>query len=160
METKEISIKKLALKGGLLTSLGLIAFFLLMYSLNLLHILELRGLNFFILLGGIYFTYHHYRSITHPHIDYFTGMLLGCLTAVVSIIPFALFVFFFFWLIDPQFIMLLNGHALFMGIRATPELAAETILIEGIISGVIISFALMQFYKSEYSSSSEEKGVQ
>ena len=142
-------IKKVDLKAGLLICAGLIAYFLLMRFAGLVQIVELRAFNFVILFFGIILAFRHYRMHVDPEIDYFKGFVLGIFTTLYAVIPFALFVFFYLWKIEPSLINSLESHSLFMGIEITAEKAAETILIEGSISGVLISYILMQYYKSE-----------
>ena len=138
------------LKVGLLTSLVLILYFLFMKSVNLIQVVELRALNFFILLGGVYVTFHLHRKQKHRNIEYFKGLVLGIFTVLYAVIPFSIFVFLYLWKIDPYLISTLQSHTILIGVKITPEIAAESILIEGIVSGVIISFILMQYYREGF----------
>ena len=143
-------IKNLELKAGLLTSVALIVFFLLMRFIGLIQIVELRCLNFFILLAGVNLAFRYYRRQTTLNIEYFSGFFFGFYTALFAVIPFTLFVFFYLWKIDPSLVIGLKSNSLFMGIEVTPEKAAITTIIEGIVSGVLISFILMQYYRSGF----------
>lgn len=143
-------IKNLEMKVGLMTSAFLIAYFLFMKLIGLIQIVELRGLNLLILAGGVSYFYHTYRKQSQSNIEYFKGLLTGIFTTLYAIIPFSLFVLFYFWKIDPDLIHQLKSHTLFMGFVITPEIAAETILIEGIVSGVILSFIFMQYYREGF----------
>jgi uncharacterized protein DUF4199 len=154
-------IKNLEMKVGLTTSLALIAYFLFMKLIDLIEVVELRGLNLLILAAGVSYAYYYERKQTHSNIEYFRGLLLGIFTALYAIIPFSLFVLFYFWKIDPDLIHHLVSHTLFMGITITPEIAAETVLIEGITSGVLLSFILMQYYREGFNDPiKKEEGVE
>jgi len=149
METVEKYIPKLALKAGLLICATLIIYFMLMKYLNLTHVTELRFLNFFILAIGLIMTFRHYRAKTKIlKIRFLDGILIGVFTTFVSAAVFAIFVYFYFLNIDPALIQELKGNTVMLGTGSlTPLYAAITIVIEGICSGVIISFAIMQYYK-------------
>jgi hypothetical protein len=142
-------IKKLDLKAGLLICAALIAYFLLMRYLDLVQIVELRAFNFVILFFGIILTFRYYKAHFDSEIDYFRGFVLGIFTSLYAVIPFALFVFFYLWKIEPGLVLELKSRSFFMGVEITAEKAAETVLIEGIVSGVLITYVMMQFYKSE-----------
>jgi hypothetical protein len=142
--------KKLELKIGLMTCLVLILFFFLMKYLNLIQIVELRCLNFFILFGGINIGYRYYRKQIESNIEYFSGFFFGFYTCIFAVIPFALFVFLYLWKIDPDLVNGLKNNSLFMGVEITPEKAAITTVIEGTVSGVLISYILMQYYRSGF----------
>jgi len=143
-------IRKLELKFGLITCLALILFFFFMKYFNLIQIVELRCLNFFILLAGVNAAFRNYRKQTEPNIEYFSGFFLGFYTCIFAIIPFALFVFLYLWKIDPYLVNGLKSNSLFMGVEITPEKAAITTIIEGTVSGVLISYILMQYYRSGF----------
>ena len=144
------SIKNLELKAGLLTCAALIIFFLFMKYVDLIQIVELRCMNFLILLAGVNLAFRYHRRQTVANVEYFSGFFFGFFTALFAVIPFALFVFIYLWKIDPSLVIGLRSNSLFMGIEITPEKAGITTMIEGIISGVLISFILMQYYRSGF----------
>ena len=141
-------IKKLQLKAGLLICAALIMFFLFMRYFNLIQIVELRCLNFIILLGGVNIAYSYYRKQTESNVEYFSGFFFGFYTTIFAVLPFAFFVFLYLWKVDPDLVNGLKSNSLFMGVEITPEKAAMTTLIEGTVSGVLISYILMQYYRS------------
>ncbi|OFY84789.1 MAG: hypothetical protein A3F72_05895 [Bacteroidetes bacterium RIFCSPLOWO2_12_FULL_35_15] len=117
--------------------------------MGLIHIMELRALNFFILLGGIFFAFRYYKIKTKKQIEYLPGLLLGCFISIVSILSFALFVGLYFSMIDPQLLLELRGNSPIMGDYITPLSMVITIIIEGMCSGLIISFSFMQYYQND-----------
>jgi len=151
------SIIKLALKFGLITCFTLVIFFLFMKYVSLIQIVELRCLNFVILLFGVNAAFHNYRRQTGLNIEYFKGFFLGFYTCTFAVIPFALFVFLYLWKIDPFLVNALKSNSLLMGVEITPEKAAITIIIEGVVSGVLIPFILMQYYRSGFEDSISKK---
>ena len=151
------NIKNLELKAGLLTSAALILFFLFMRYVDLIQIVELRCLNFFILLIGVNAAFRYHRRQSEPNVEYFSGFYFGFFTALYAVIPFALFVFIYLWKIDPSLVVGLKSNSLFMGIEVTPEKAAITTMVEGTVSGVLISFILMQYYRSGFRNPIDKK---
>lgn len=143
-------IRKLELKYGLITCSFLILFFFMMKYFNLIQIVELRCLNFFILLGGVNFAYRNYRKHTELNIEYFSGFFFGFFTTLFAVVPFGIFVFLYLWKIDPYLINSLKNNSLFMGVEITAEKAAITTIIEGTVSGVLISYILLQYYRSGF----------
>ena len=153
MGTHEISINRVAIKSGIITFLGFVFYFILMMKLNLIQKTELRALNFVILLSGLFFSFKYYVAETKGGMEYLKGLLFGCTISAISILPFALFVGFYFALIDPHLLLLLRDNAPMMGIQLTPVIAAGTIVIEGMCSGVIISFFLIPYFQNDPSKS-------
>ena len=149
METPEISTWKLAFKAGLLTFASFIIYFMIMRSMNLVHIMEFRALNFFILFGGILAGFRSYKSLTKKKMEYLEGLRLGAAISTISVIPFALVVGSYFLIVDPLLLQQLKDNAPIMGAYITPFTVAATIMLEGMISGLVISFALMQYFKND-----------
>lgn len=150
METPQnISIEKLSAKAGILICLAFIAYFLLMKYMHLADVPELRCVNFLIQFAGLILTFRYFRSKTHKTIDYIEGISLGFFTAAVSTILFAIFIYVYFSVIDPVLLNTLKESAPMLGQYLSPFSAGLTIVIEGFISGLILSLALMQYYKND-----------
>ena len=158
MSTPQLSIPKLAVKAAVRICISFIVYFMMMKYLNLIHITSLRFLNIFILIGGLFATYRYYRAQTKIlNIEYFDGILLGILTSIASFIFFAIFIYISFRA-EPALLQVLKGNTIMMGFGSlTPAYAAATVIIEGTFSGLIISFAIMQYYKSGFYRTIQEK---
>ena len=78
---------------GLKIAGGLIAFFLIMKLVGLVHHYELRFLNVFIQVGGIYFALKKFRETHDQHLNYFRALVTGVATGAISSVIFALFLF-------------------------------------------------------------------
>jgi len=155
----EISIETIGMKVGLMTSVSLIIYFMIMKYFNLLDSAIAWGMNFIILLSGIIFSYRFYRSKTKLNVDYIPGLILGSITTVATVIPFVLFVYIYFSQVNMT-MLLLNDNVLFMGEQITPGRAAASTMIEGMCSGVIISFIMMQYFRSGFRRSRQEIRMQ
>lgn len=158
MNPQEISIPKLALKSGILICASFIVYFMIMKYLNLIHVVELRFLNIFILIAGLLSTFRYFRRQTNVlNIVYLEGLFLGVLTTLVSFMLFAVFLYFYFLKVDPDLLLELKDNAMMMGTSLTATSAAASVLIQGACSGLIISFAIMQYYKSGFYKTMQEK---
>ncbi|MGK7389236.1 MAG: DUF4199 domain-containing protein [Candidatus Cyclobacteriaceae bacterium M2_1C_046] len=151
---KDIKIERVAVKYGTITAVGFIAFFILMRLLGLAQILELRSLNFLILFAGIFLAIR-YESMKNPDFAYFTGLATGIATAGISLIIFCVFLAIYLDLIDPAFMQQIKEHEMF-GHLLNPYIASVAILFEGALSGVLISFILMQYFKKSHLGSEEK----
>lgn len=143
MEAK-ITIEKTAEKFGLLTTLGLIALFFIMKLLGVLHIIELRALNFFVLGTGVILALRSFKQKKPQSFTYLKGLGLGVLTGIIGSVAFALFVFIYTKFLDPAFMQTMIENEPF-GQYLNPYIAAVAVAVEGIASGLILSFIVMNY---------------
>ncbi len=143
MPSTEINTEKVAVKYGLIIFISLVAYFLFMKFVGLFEIHELRGLNFFILIAGIWRALTTYKS--KAGLSYFEGIGLGSLTAIIGVVPFSVFIFFYLHA-DAQFMANIIANEAF-GQYLNPYILAFLISFEGSISGVLVSFGVMQYLK-------------
>jgi hypothetical protein len=137
--------QKIAVASGLITAGFMIEYFILMKSLNLVELLELRALNFFILSGGIILALNKYKKSNYSKVPYLEGFGLGLLTTGIAMVIFSTAMGVYLY-VHPLFMEYIKKHVM-MGSYLNPSCAALGILIEGSISGLIISFACMQYFK-------------
>ena len=76
--------------------------------------------------------------------------MLGTEVAAVSVITYTAFIYLYFSFIDANSLGILNNNILFMTEELTPTRAAFATFIEGLSSGIVISFIMMQYYKSGF----------
>lgn len=159
MATTELSIPKLAIKAGIAICISFIAYFMVMKYLDLLYMTELRFLNIFILITGLIVTFRYYRKQTNVlNVPYFEGLGLGLLTSFVSFALFAVFIYFYFLKVDPALLQSLKGNTVMLGNTSMNALyTAATVVLQGMVSGLIVSFVIMQYYKSGFYKTLNEK---
>ena len=142
------SLEKHILKFGLLTTTGLIVYFLLMRVLGLAEITELRALNALIMFSGVFLTVKTFRSgAFETDFGYLSGIAVGFFTGIVIAISFSLFVGVYVF-IDPVFLAAIvadNPQKEFLN----PMTASMVIFIEAIASGFLFSYASMQWLKED-----------
>ncbi len=148
--SSKVSIQRQGLIAGLLICVALIAYFLLLKITGLVYSIELRSLNFFILLGGLLIMFRRQRLRTETPLTYLEGFGLGCYTVAVSVFTFAVFVFIYFSLIDSSLILQLKDPASLMGSNVSPVTVTASILMEGLCTGLVMVIAYMQYSKTFY----------
>jgi hypothetical protein len=141
--------KWLNVKAGTLSALGMIVFFLVMRAFNLHYILEFRFFNVVFLFFALLYTVRKYKS-AGGEIGYLKGLMEGMKTTIINIIAFDIFFLIYLIRIDPSFMDFLVKNAPF-GRYLNPWLVAGNIFGEGLSSGAMIIFILMQYYKSDKS---------
>jgi len=147
-EKSDLSIASICNGTGILTCACLIGYFFLMSAFKLQEVLALRAFNFFIMLGGVVWALHLYsRSTDDNKIDYFTGLKIGVRVIFTSVVPFAIFMALY---------LVYDGHLMYVikentgiGDYLNPLTIAGAICIEGLGSGMIITFMAMQYFKKE-----------
>ncbi|WP_299821568.1 DUF4199 domain-containing protein [uncultured Pontibacter sp.] len=144
-------MEKLGLKYGLLTAAGLIGYFLLMLLFGLTHILELRFLNGVIMAVGVTMAIRAYKIKVHGDIGYFSGFAVGALTAVVATTLFAALMLVYIKVGGESLVEVLSADRYFgERVQTTPGIVVFSVLmLEGVISGVMIAFIAMQYFKQK-----------
>lgn len=135
---------------GLYTALGLIFYFLAMKVIGQETNIWLRLLNFFILGAGVYMLLKKMFGKKHTYYSYFDGLKMGVVLTVTAVATFVIFLALYVEFVDPAFIAILENSQIW-GNQLTIEEAAFAILIEGLASGVVISFTWMQHFKKNLS---------
>ena len=131
---------------GLYTALGLIVYFLAMRVIGQETNIWLRLLNFFILGAGVYMLFKKMFGKKHTHYSYFDGLKMGVVLTATAVATFVIFLALYVNFVDPTFISVLENSQIW-GNQLKIEEAAFAILIEGLASGVVISFTGMQLFK-------------
>lgn len=142
-------MEKIGLKYGLLTAAGLTAYFLLMLLLGLMHVIELRFLNGIIMAVGVVLAIKAFKSVSDGEFSYFSGIGTGMITAVVGTVLFAAFMVIYAKIGGGELIGMLSAER-YIGERvaSTPGIVIfSVLLLEGVISGFMISFIAMQYFK-------------
>lgn len=134
------------------TAGALIAYFFLMKIFGLEKNFYLRVFNLFIIGAGIFFLYRNSLiRDTDERSGYLQSLFSGALLTIISVAIFAVCLGLYVRFLDPE---LLNaiGSGLWPGTAGSITQEVLVILIEGLASGFIISFILMQYFKSAISS--------
>ena len=150
-EMNKVSIEGIGIKAGVLIWISLVIYFILMKSSSLIESELAWAFNTIILGAGLMLMYRYFRSKTQLTVDYLPGLTLGIIATVVSVVLFSLTLYFWLSRFDTTLLELLKKNTLFMGGEAiTPFKVAASVVIEGGCSGLLISYMLMQYYKSGF----------
>ena len=140
-------LAKYARNYGLITAAILISFFLLMGLFNLQEITGLRYFNFLFLFGGVMIGLRNFHRDTRTtHTNYWNGFLLAVGISAVSGIVFSTFMYVVMKFIQPEF-----GAAIINAIdfaEVNVEVLSLVIFIEAIVSGFMVAFIAMQYFKN------------
>lgn len=150
------AIEKVGIRIGLLITVVLIAYFMVMKYFGLEQVLELRLFNAVFVAAGVFYGIHkHQKSLAKEDEFYFDGWAQGMYIVAVSTISFALFMSIYISYFDVPLLKhiqasrslgeYINGLTIFIAL-----------LTEGFISGVIITFAAAQYFAGRADEKSTE----
>ena len=131
---------------GTFITLGLIAFFMICYWTGLVHVRELRLLNFPIMFIGIYFALKQHRE-SFGHLDYFKALTLGTYTAGLASMTFALFLFVVFQLDNNFYVSVVKNEPL--GEYLNAFIATSAVALEGVFSGIMATYICCNFIDTD-----------
>jgi len=131
---------------GTYATLGLIAFFLGCYWTGLVHVRELRLLNFPIMIAAIYYGLDQYKKI-YGHINYFKAMTLGTYIGGIAALTFALFLFLVFTLDHNLYLRVVKGEPL--GAYMNLYIATSAVALEGVFSGLMATYIICNFIDTD-----------
>jgi len=136
--------KKLIYKYGIGTGLAMILYFMVMKFTGLIDITELRYLNLFIIMGGLY---SYFKKTAKENVDYLSAFSSGIYVSLVTVITFVLFFMLYIDIIDPAFYDYIKENEPF-GNSLDKSALGFMLIVEGMCSGFIVTFMLMQHFKS------------
>ena len=132
---------------GTLITLALIVYFFTMYAVGLVHVIELRLLNLFIMLAGIYFAMKQYRRTHDGHLNYFRALGLGVYTAVIGASTFAFFLLIYLKIDDNLMRHIIENEP--MGHYLNEYIAAAVVTLEGTFSGLTMTYLLLNYVETD-----------
>ena len=135
-------------KYGFLSSIVFTGVFLIMKAINLVNVIELRAINFIAEFFISFLAIYNYKIKLNGKLPYLEGLLIGFFQAVVAFTFFSGFLYFYLKYYNHNLMVYLQQNAPF-GVDLTPLSASLAVHIEGSAIGMIISFILMQYLKSE-----------
>jgi Protein of unknown function (DUF4199) len=132
---------------GLKIAGGLIAFFLVMKLLGLAHHYELRFLNVFIQVGGIFFALKKFKQTHEEHMNYFRALITGVATGAIASVVFALFLFVYMS-VDSSFMQgIIENEP--MGRYLNPYITAFMVALEGLFAGLLFTFIIINYVDTD-----------
>jgi hypothetical protein len=132
---------------GTLIALGLTMYFIIMYAVGLVYIIELRLLNIFILMAGVYYALKQYSRTHEGHLNYFRGLTIGVAASTIGASTFA-FLLFILLELDKDLLRTILIHEP-MGEHLNPFIACAVITLEGVFSGFFVTFVLLNWMNTD-----------
>lgn len=132
---------------GTIIALALIVYFFLMYALGLVHVIELRLLNLFIMLGGIYAALKQYKRTHSGHLNYFRGLTTGVATATIGASTFAAFLLIYLKIDQNLMASIIENEP--MGRYLNEYMAAAVVTLEGVFSGSTVTYLLLNYVETD-----------
>jgi len=132
---------------GLRIAAGLIVFFVIMRLVGFHHHVELRLFNLVILMTGIYFGLKKFKESHGNHINYFRALITGVGIGAVGSVVFGLFMFVYMKLDNDLMQSIIDNEP--MGRYLNPYMAAFIVALEGLFSGMLVTFLLCNYITSD-----------
>jgi len=132
---------------GLKIAGGLIGYFLLMRLFGLQHHYELRFLNIFFQVGGIYFALKKFRESHGQHLNYFRALVTGVATGAISSAIFAIFIFGYLSIDSNLMQGIIDNEP--MGRYLNPYITAFMVALEGLFSGLLFTFIIINYMETD-----------
>lgn len=139
--------KRIPENYGLKIGAGLIVFFLLMKVVGLVHIYELRFLNVIIQVAGIYYALKKFKETHGQHINYFRALVTGVSTGAIASLIFAIFLFTYLMMDNALMLDIIEKEP--MGRYLNPYIAAFMVALEGVFSGLLFTFILINYITTD-----------
>jgi ABC-type Fe3+-siderophore transport system permease subunit len=133
---------------GLRIGAGLIVYFLIMKFTGLLDHVELRALNLVILVAGVFFALKKFKQTHEDHLNYFRALVTGVATSAVGSIVFTIFLFVYLSFLDPGMMQYLIDNEP-MGRFLNPYMASFIVALEGVFSGLLVTFILINYITTD-----------
>ena len=132
---------------GLRIAAGLIGYFLLMKVIGYSHVVELRLVNIIILIAGVYLALKKFKHSHEDHLNYFRALITGVATGAIGSLIFA--VFLFIWMKVDVGMMQHIQETDPMGRYLNPYIAAFIVALEGVFSGLLVTFILINYVTTD-----------
>lgn len=143
---QHISPERNGLRYGLFTAAGMAAYFVVASLLGLAGNVMYSYGNVIILGIGACAAIAHFKQTRHDRMAYLQGFGTGIITTAIASLIFAVF-FVVYTVVNPNLMEQLQASDLF-GFDLSVTIAFLAILLQGVMSGVIISLIAMQYFKS------------
>jgi hypothetical protein len=132
---------------GVRIAIGLIVFFIVMKLIGFAHHAELRLLNLLILVGGVYYALKRFKSTHEDRLNYFRALVTGVATAAVGSLIFSVFLFTYMQADESLMQSIRDNEP--MGHYLNPYIASFIVALEGVFSGLLVTFILINYVNTE-----------
>lgn len=138
---------RIAERYGLAIAAGFILYFVVMFAIGQGSHVELRLFNLPILGAGVYFGLKKFKETHGQHMNYFRALATGVSISSIGAFLFAAF-FFAFTKMNPDFMQWIMDNEP-MGRHLNPYMLSFIILLEGVFSGLLVTFVLLNWIDTD-----------
>jgi len=132
---------------GTLIALGLVVYFLLMWGVGLVNVIELRLLNLVIVGTGIYFALKQHLRTHNNSLGYFEGFVVCVGSDFIGVTTFGFFLFAALMVSEDLSKSVLGNEP--MAEHLDPYIATAVVMIEGVFSGFFMTFILLNWLNTD-----------
>ncbi|MBL7920032.1 MAG: hypothetical protein JNJ40_06935 [Bacteroidia bacterium] len=131
---------------GLATSFALVIYFVLIRTFALESIFYLRLVNAVILLAGLLIGERLCSSRIAHKIDYLKGIRIGTQITLAATIPYSIFIWTYLKM-DSELLAFIQNTNFGRYLNPLPACAAGIVAIEGFVSGLVLTYVIMPYFK-------------
>lgn len=132
---------------GTIVTLILILYFFIIYAIGFIYVTELRVVNLLIQVTGIYLALKQYRRTHQGQLDYLRALSIGVGTSFIASSTFVVFLFFYLNA-DQELMNTIRANAP-LGEYLDPYIASFSVWLEGIFSGFLASFIIINYIRTD-----------
>lgn len=132
---------------GIKIAAGLILYFITMKIVGLGHHVELRLLNLFILIAGVYFALKRFKETHEDHLNYFRGLVTGVAAGSVGSVIFAVFLFLYMMIDKSMMQAIIENEP--MGRYLNDYIVSFIVVLEGVFSSLLVTFVLINYIQTD-----------
>ena len=148
------TIESRSLRYGVLTTAALIAYFLIMKAVGLVHNFELRAFNAIIMFTGVFLSIRSFKKWKGNNFQFLKGAGVGLMTSLIVAVLFTIFITAYVGL-NPDFLAEIKRTEP-QGVHLNEWAIAIILFIEAAASGFLFTYMSMQWLKSPNMSDLEE----
>ena len=104
-------------------------------------------MNLVILVIGIYYALKKFKNTHEDHMNYFRGLIVGVATGSIASVVFAAFLFIYMK-VNPALLASIQENEP-MGRYLNEYMSAFIVALEGVFSGLLVTFVLMNYVDSD-----------
>lgn len=152
--TKEKDYKKsesflstISIITGLAVSLVLVCYFVLIRTFALENILYLRLANIIFLLTGLVVAERLCSSRVAHKIEYLRGMRIGTQVTLAAVIPYSIFIWTYLKMDHELAAFIQSSSSFGKMLNPLAACAAGIVTIEGVVSGLVLTYVIMPYFK-------------
>jgi len=145
MTTDKISPSSIGIRYGIIASIAMIIYFIIIVVLGLSDVEVLRFLSHIFIIIAVILAIGSFKRSRNGHMPYLPGLAIGFVVGLIASLVYAGFIFLYANIIDQDFQSTLRTQDYF-GSLLTPFMLVGAITLLGIVVGAFTGYILMMLY--------------